>query len=128
MGNGPTAASGLTLARMGLFTWAEGTNTATLVARTANDTSLFTGMYTNYTRVFDSAGGYPTTYNLIAGRRYATAVIQVGTTASNLLATPMFQQAGDLMPRLSGYKSGQTDLATSTTVLTRSLAYWSRVS
>jgi hypothetical protein len=128
MGNGLTAASGLTLARMGLFTWVEGTNTATLVARTANDISLFNGTYTNYTRVFDAAGGYPTSYNLIAGRRYATGVIQVGTTASRLLATGMFPQAGELMPRLSGYKSGQTDLATSTTVLTRGIAYWSRVS
>jgi hypothetical protein len=128
MGNGPTAASGLTLARMGLFAWDEGTNTARLVARTANDTTLFTGVYTNYTREFNSAGGYPTTYNLIAGGRYATAVIQVGTTASNLLATSMFPQAGEVLPRLSGYKSGQSDLATSNTVLTRGIAYWSRVS
>ena len=128
MGTGDYPASGLTLARMGLFTWDEGTNTATLVARTANDTSLFTGRYTNYTRVFDSAPGYPSTYNLIAGRRYATAVIQVGATASYLLATGMFPQAGEVMPRLSGYKSGQSDLATSNTVLTRGIAYWSRVS
>ena len=128
MGTGDFPASGLTLARMGLFTWDEGTNTATLVARTANDTSLFTGRYTNYTRVFDSAPGYPSTYNLIAGRRYATAVIQVGTTASRLLATGMFPQAGEVLPRLSGYRSGPSDLATSNTVLTRGIAYWSRVS
>jgi hypothetical protein len=128
MGNGEYVASGLTLARMGLFAWDEETNTARLVARTANDTTLFTSVYTNYTRAFDSAGGYPTTYNLIAGRRYATAVIQVGTTASRLLATAMFPQAGEVTPRLSGYKSEQSDLATSNTVLTRGIAYWSRVS
>jgi len=57
--SGATAAAGLTLARMGLFTYDESTGTATLVARCASDTTLFTATRTAYTRSFDTTGSFP---------------------------------------------------------------------
>jgi hypothetical protein len=45
----------------------------TLLARTANDTTLFTSTNTSYTRSFSTAGGYPSSVTLIAGNTYAMA-------------------------------------------------------
>jgi len=110
--------AGSTLSRMGLYTW-DGT-TATLVARTASETTtLFTAANTLYSRSFDTTGGYPATYNLVAGTRYAVAVIAVGATAGTLLtgaaATSGFFATAPLM---AASKTAQTDLATSITGVT----------
>jgi hypothetical protein len=104
------AASGLTLARMGLYTFDE--STATLVARTASDTGLFATTRTHFTRSLDSSsGGFPATYTLQAGVRYGVGVICVGTTMPIISgATPPFETAS-LSPRLSSTRGSQTDLA-----------------
>ena len=105
------AASGLTLARMGLFTFDE--STATLVARTASDTTLFTSTRTIWTRALDSsAGGFPATYTLQAGVRYGVGVICVGTTMPLLSGTTPAFETAVLPPRLSSVRSGQSDLVT----------------
>lgn len=112
-----TAASGLTLARMGLYTFDE--TTATLVARTASDTTLFTVASTLYTRSFDTTGGYPATYTLQAGQRYALAVICVGTTMPNVyyeFASAAFLSV--LTPRMSATATSLTDLPTSRATFT----------
>lgn len=104
------AASGLTLARMGLYTFDE--STATLVARTASDTGLFATTRTHFTRSLDSSGGFSATYTLQAGVRYGVGVICVGTTMPMISgATPPFETAS-LSPRLSGTRGSQTDLGT----------------
>ncbi len=104
-----TAASGLTLARMGLYTFDE--STATLVARTASDTGLFATTRTHFTRSLDSSGGFSATYTLHAGVRYGVGVICVGTTMPIISgATPPFETAS-LSPRLSSTRGSQTDLA-----------------
>ena len=113
-----SGAAGVTTARMGLYSYDEATQNATLLARTANDTTLFTTAYTMYTRSFDTTGGYPASYTLQAGVKYglgfsltATTMptIQCGpTTASN---SPMWSQA----PRLSIFKTGAADLPTNIT-------------
>lgn len=110
MNCGSTAASGLTLARMGLFTFNE--TTATLVAQTASDTTLFTATRTQYQRSFSTAGGFPSSYTLQAGVRYGVGVICVGTTMPLIWgATPPFEIL-TLTPRLSAARSGQSDLST----------------
>jgi hypothetical protein len=122
-----TAASGLTLARMGLFTFNE--STATLVARTASDTTLFTATRTVYTRSFDSSsGGFPATYTLTAGTRYGVGVIAVGTTMPLLSGTTPPFEIATLAPRLSASRSGQSDLGTTGTFGTTSAIPYARLS
>jgi hypothetical protein len=111
---GQTGASGLTLARMGLFTWIESTSTLTLVARNASDTTLFNSQYKIFTRAFDTSGGFPSSYNLVAGTRYALGVIQVGTTPSYMSFSNYQTSLANPLPRLAGGKAGQTDLASNT--------------
>jgi hypothetical protein len=112
--SGTIAGSGLTLARMGLYTFDE--TTVTLVARTASDTTLFNAINTAYTRSFATAGGYPATYDLVAGTRYGAAVIAVGTTAPNFSGRTIQAAVGGQTPRMAASLSGQTDLVTSGTV------------
>lgn len=111
--SGTTAGSGLTLARMGLYVFDE--TTATLVARTASDTTLFAATNTAYTRSLATAGGYPATYTLTAGTRYGVAVIQVGTTSSSYAGRTNATAVGGLAPRVSASLASQTDLVTSGT-------------
>lgn len=118
--------------RMGLYTVDATTNAATLVARTANDTTLWIATNTSYNKAFDTTGGYPSTYTLVAGQRYAAAAIVYNSGGS--ITTPTFvgasiqlQVGGDLLPRISASISGQTDLATSATTSASSLALWFRL-
>lgn len=118
MGNSSIATLTCTSARMGLYTF-DGT-TATLVARTANDTTLFSSLYTTYTRSFSTTGGYPASYTLNAGSRYAFAYIVVAATMPTIYNAPLGDNnagiIGALSPRISGTVSGQTDLLASTTI------------
>jgi hypothetical protein len=110
-----TAASGLTFAQMGLYTYNE--TTATLVARCASDTTLFTALNTIYTRTFSTAGGYPATYTLQVGVRYGVAVLLTGSTM------PVFAGKGvptgmlGLTPRTAMTINGQSSLPASSSVL-----------
>ena len=125
--SGATASSGLTLARMGLYTF-DGT-TATLVAQTANDTTLFNATGTVYTRIFNTTGGYPATYTLVAGQRYAAAVLQTGTTAATLLGYAPNATLMNQLPRVTAAMTSQTDLvATSSTFNSLALNLWTRFS
>jgi hypothetical protein len=111
MYTGNVAASGLTLARMGLFTWTDSTQTATLLARTASDTTLFNATVTLFTRSFDTTGGYPANYTLSAGTRYAIGVIATGTTMPQFAGQTLIAANG-LTPRLTSFRDSQTDLVT----------------
>jgi hypothetical protein len=113
MVSGTTAAAGLTLARMGIYTMDE--TTATLVARTASDTTLFTAASTAYTRSLSTAGGFPASYTLNAGSRYGVAVISVGTTAPLYAGRAMNAGVSALSPRVNSSLASQTDLVASTT-------------
>lgn len=105
---GGAASSGLTLARFGLY------SQTTLLARTASDTTLFNTANTVYTRSFDTAGGYPSSVNLVAGTRYAVGVIQVGTTPGQIQASKSVTGITALSPQISGRTLGQTDFPTAT--------------
>ena len=126
MGSGGTAGVSLTLARMGLHTF-DGT-TITLVAQTASDTTLFTTAFTNYTRSFNTAGGYPSTYTLLAGQRYALSFIVTGTTMPSIVGNSSFLNVTGLEPRTAALRSSQTDLLVTDTPVNSGLYYWSRVS
>jgi hypothetical protein len=126
MSSGLVASSGLTLARMGLYTVTE--SEATLVARTASDTTLFAATNTAYTRSLATAGGFPATYNLLAGTRYAVGVIQIGTTPAQLVGK--FSQAGvtTLTPRITAAVFGQSDLANVSSFSTNAAILYARLS
>jgi len=105
--SGSTAASGLTLCRFGLYTF-DGT-TATLVASTTSDTTIFAAANTPYRRLFSASASY----TLQAGARYLVACLQVGTTPANLLSITCANFNG-LGPRFATYVSGGlTDLPSS---------------
>ncbi len=127
MSSGGTQSSGLTLARMGLYTF-DGT-TATLVARTASDTTLFNATQTIFTRSFDTTGEYPSSYDLTAGTRYAIAVIQVGTTPASFAGVTANAGITSLAPRVLGNASGQADLLTTRNTFTANTQLiWGRLS
>ncbi len=69
------SASTTTLARTALYTVNEATGDLTIVAVTANDTALWGSAFTTYTRSLDIANGFPASYTLIGGTRYAFALV-----------------------------------------------------
>lgn len=127
-----TPAAGMTLCRMGLYTFNESTGALTLVAQTASDTTLFAAANTIYTRSFSTAGGYPASFALTAGTTYAAAIVQLGaTTAPGVVGTSVAQSIlAALSPPLALMTTGNTDLPTSATPTTNSesKAIWFRLS
>jgi len=106
-----SAASGLTLARFALFTYDE--TTATMVARTDSDTTLFAAANTSYARALSTTGSYPASYTLQAGTRYGVAVLQVGTTVASIQACNLGAIViSQVLPKMQRYASGLSDLAT----------------
>lgn len=112
-GTGGTAAAATpSLVRFGLYSIAAD-GTGTLVASTANDTTLFSATGTAYTKAFS------TPHAKVAGQRYAVGMLVVtATTAPSVMgnggiAGPIteFAQA----PRLSGFIGGLADLPASFT-------------
>lgn len=112
---GGTAAGGITLARMGLYTVAnpDGTGLA-CVAASANDTTLGTTTFTNYTKAFSTAtvGGQamPTSYAVTAGQHYALGLLWVGTTMPKFYGCSYVPNSVCLSPRIVGSLAGQSNL------------------
>lgn len=109
------ASSGLTLARIGLATYDEATRVVTLVARTANDTTLFNATGTIFTRSFDTTGGYPSSYELLAGQKYALAWVQIGGTVASFAGYTGNATLNAQLPRVTGAANTQADLAATRT-------------
>jgi len=110
------AMSGATLVRLGLYTFNDSTATATLVAQTANDTSIFASSSTLYTRSFSATGGYPATYTLQAGQRYAVGIIVVTYNTGNGPAVAGANTNGfvtNMLPYMARQKITQADLPAS---------------
>jgi len=129
MSSGTTAASGVTFARMGLYQTTNNGTSGTLLARTANDTSLFTTANTNYTRSFDTADGYPSTVTLTAGVRYGIAHLIIATTAGSRSSYPALNNGVGFLQPASSFDVSQTDLAPSISwMFTTTAAYWGRLS
>jgi hypothetical protein len=126
-------ASGFTsgsVQRLGLYSYDE--TTATLLARTADNTAIFAAG--SNTQSFDTTGGYPTTVTLEAGKRYGVAIICNATTMPTLVGPPSFAGSGQAFraqnPRMNGVVTvaAGTDIPTSTTVSNASTYIWSRLS
>lgn len=77
--SGSVVWAGNTLTRFGLYSL-DASNNATLVAQIASDTTIFTTANTFYQKTLDTAAGYPASYTLVSGQRYAVAVLGVGGT------------------------------------------------
>ncbi len=131
MATAGTAASGVTWARMGLYEIADsvGSNSATLIAQTAQDSTLFTSINTLYTRSFSTAGGYPASVTLVTGRRYAVAQFMAASTMGNRLAYAVgFAGVLNTLPWLSGRISDTEDMPATGTVTRTSQGIWGRLS
>lgn len=129
MVSGGTASSGLTLARMALYT-AAANGDLTIVARTASDTTLFGSTGTAYERSLSTTGGYPATYDLVKGTFYAVGELQVGIIAATLVQAAMLNSViAGLAPLMAASKSGLTDLDANVASVTASnRPNWARLS
>ena len=126
-----TLTTGASLIRFGLYTFDEGTGGVTLVARTAASTTIFASPSTLATLTFNTTGGYPATYALVPGSRYALGVIIVAATPGTVYTAYASQPAvlSTLAPRTMGVVAAQTDLPATATVSTAStVGVWGRLS
>jgi hypothetical protein len=122
-----TITTGASVIRFGLYTVSG--NTATLVAQTASDITIFSSSNTLYTRTLSTVGGYPATYTLQAGVRYALAIIVVASTAGTVFTAFNTPPAAisSLSPRLTGSLGLQSDLPINVTSFANStLGPWGR--
>lgn len=113
---GNTAAATVTTSRIGLYT-VDGSGNLTLVARTANDTALFATQNVAVEGALNTTGGYPATYAMTAGTRYAIGLLCVATTPPSYYASgaPLAVVAA-IAPRISARLDSQTDCPTSVLV------------
>jgi len=110
MYTGGTTPAGITLARMALFTVATD-GSITKVAQTASDNTIGAATYTVYERVFSTIGGFPSSYALVPGIRYALGFLQVATTACQISGNYII--SGELAPAPCRHITGQADIAAS---------------
>lgn len=106
---GGQTGSGLTLARIGLYTVAAGDQALTLVASTANDTAGWTSTFSGVSKNLAAA------YTLQVGKRYALGILFTGTTPPSFLkyagSTDFALNA--VPPRICGKLTAQVDLPAS---------------
>ena len=96
--------SGATLARIGIYS-VDGSGNLTLVASTANDTTLWVASNTAYTRSLSAS------WSKVKGTRYALALLAVGgSTGLTFVGTAGGSAINAIAPRLSGLVASQTDL------------------
>jgi hypothetical protein len=126
--SGSVAASGVTLSRMGLYQTSDDGQSGTLLARTANDVTLFSSTNTLYTRNFDTEGGYPTTVTLTAGTRYGIAFITVATTVGSRSIYQGLPIVLAESPRAGSRSTSEADLPENASFAVRTTTqYWGRL-
>lgn len=104
--NGTAAAATPTLCRAGIYSIDAATRAGTLIASSANNTALFS--------VANAFNNVPLTapVALTRGQRYAVGICVVtAATPPALSGHAMIGGVTTALPRLSGYLSGQADLA-----------------
>jgi hypothetical protein len=105
----------ISLVRMGLYTVA-GNNDLTLVAQCAADATILAGATTIYTRALSTASGYPASYQIVRGTRYAFGLVAVfSSTAPSVRACTSLGSLYALDPVMTLHKTAQADLPTSQT-------------
>lgn len=121
------AAQTVSVARFGIYT-RSGT-TFTLVARTASDTTIFASTNTRYTRALSTVGGYPATYDFVAGGEYYLSFIVNGVQQPQIMFGPTNSAAhNNTFGAVSYTQSGQTDLPTTSTGLSATRRGYGEVS
>jgi len=105
VGTSGTAATGTTLARIGVYS-TNGT-TLTLINASTNDTALWSATYTPYQKAFSAS------FSKVAGTRYAFALLFVGTGGATMECAPIRYQSADQAPRIQGELAAQADLPAS---------------
>lgn len=107
---GTAAAATPTLVRLGLYL-VDAAGNGTLVAATANDTTLFAAANTAYTKTWS------TPYAKTAGQRYAFGSLVVTSATAPTLVGGVIGSASEAAtaPRLAAQITGQTDLPASFT-------------
>lgn len=108
---GGTAGAGLTLGKLALYEISRTNHDATLLGQTANDTAMFTAN----TRV---SKALTAPVNVVQGKRYATAILAIGTTPPNICATVASSGTGmttemNEFPRFAFSLAGQSDIPSS---------------
>lgn len=117
--------------RMGLYT-AQSDSSLTLVARTDHDATLWTSTNAINMKSFSTTGGYPATYTLIAGTRYACAAI-IANTGGTMTTSPNFYGVSSISgimgdpPRIAGQSTSYSTLPTSASVGGGGNAMWFRL-
>jgi hypothetical protein len=116
-----TATTGATLIKMGVYSFNE--TTATLLASTTNDITIFGTRNTVYTRNLSSSVTFE------AGQRYGFAILVIATTPGTGYLAFGYPPAAlnALSPIMRGYLDSQSDLPSSATPLNNtSNGYWAR--
>lgn len=104
-----TAAAGTTVARIGIYR-IEINGDHTLVASTANDTTLWNASFSGFTTSLSAAWAKQ------AGQRYAVGMLFVGTTGPTLRGVfPIIGAEDAFAPRINGNLTGQANLPASIT-------------
>ncbi|MBR7191739.1 glycosyl hydrolase family 28-related protein [Gordonia sp. SCSIO 19800] len=112
--SGTTAAATPTLCRIGVYEVAANGD-LTLVGATANDTTVFAGANTRYTRALTAP------FTKIRGRRYAVGILVVAGTVPNFTGLGALNtDEAAVEPRVAGVVHSQSDLPS--TVAASSLA------
>jgi hypothetical protein len=93
------ASADATVARMGLYLFDDGQ--ITLLARTANDPSLFRESATLYTRSLLQDAEYPSTITLSPGLRYGFAVLRNLIGSASIAGRSVNQAVSGQQPRLN---------------------------
>lgn len=126
---GTVAWTGNTLIRLGLYRINDD-GTATLVAATANDLTLFATVNIVFSAALDTAGGLPARYRLLAGQRYAVGVLGVGGTVGALRGALPHLTIATRKPILAGTAgTGQADLPVGPVAVTAyNLMFWAELS
>lgn len=105
------------LVRAGIYS-VDGSDNLTLECAIANDTAIFANGTTEYVRSLSTGGGLPATFQLVAGNRYAGAVLVVqasGTLPQLRGSTQVGAALAARAPRLAGHRASQSDLPTTIT-------------
>lgn len=104
---GTAAGATPTLVRYGVYSVDPGTGDLTLIASTVNDTALFAANNTQYPKALSA------TWDKVAGTRYAIGLLVVTAAAAPTIDGAAFSGGSAEMgagPRISGNKTGETDL------------------
>ena len=108
-----TNAVATTAWRYGLYTVSNSdlaSASLTLVARSAS-TSITTTAGGLTTKAFDTTGGFPASYTLTAGTRYAIGIYTVGATTVAIVQNQIVAYNTTTTPRLAVSQTAQSDLS-----------------